>query len=360
MNGTVLAGANGGSSSFGSLMAFGGGGGGAFRGAGLSGASSGGTGGDTSAASGAATQGFRGADGAANDGYVAGGGGGGAGGVGTRGLWGADGYGYATASSPGGNGGSGVSYSISGSAIYYGGGGGGGANNNTTSPTAIGGEGGLGGGGAGARSNWGQGAVGLPNTGGGGGGGDPEGLGGAGGSGVVIVRYSTTSSARSLIVTGSATQTVFPAISGSVSGIDPDLNTTLVYGIQGGAATATAGQVAKTGSFGTLTLNTATGAYSFAPSAAGINPLLISASEVYTLTVSDGVAMASGALSVQIDVPLSTQLAVATQPSGVVSGVLMATPPVVEIRDSQGNRTASTGAVTVSIDSGTGGALVVL
>ncbi|MEY3534514.1 MAG: hypothetical protein RLZZ582_90, partial [Verrucomicrobiota bacterium] len=170
-------------------------------------------------------------------------------------------------------------------------------------------------------------------------------------------RYSTTSSARSLIVTGSATQTVFPAISGSVSGTDPDPTTTLMYGIQGGAATATAGQVAQTGSFGTLTLNTATGAYSFAPSAAGINPLQFSASEAYTLTVSDGVATASVELTIQVNVPPPTQLAITTQPSGVVSGVLINPSTVVEIRDSQGNRTANTGAVTVSIDSGTGGAL---
>jgi VCBS repeat-containing protein len=142
-----------------------------------------------------------------------------------------------------------------------------------------------------------------------------------------------------------------------VSGTDPDPTTTLMYGIQGGAATATAGQVAQTGSFGTLTLNTATGAYSFAPSAAGINPLQFSASEAYTLTVSDGVATASVELTIQVNVPPPTQLAITTQPSGVVSGVLINPSTVVEIRDSQGNRTANTGAVTVSIDSGTGGAL---
>ncbi len=175
----------------------------------------------------------------------------------------------------------------------------------------------------------------------------------------MIVRYtaSTTQSARTLTVTGSASQTSFAAISGSVSGTDSDLNTTLVYGIQGGAATAKSGEVAKTGSFGTLTLNTATGAYSFAPSASAINPLQASVSESYTLTVSDGVSTASGVLTVQIDVPPPTQLAITTQPSGVVSGAVMIPSPVVEIRDSQGNRTASTGTVTVSIDSGTGGVL---
>lgn len=111
-------------------------------------------------------------------------------------------------------------------------------------------------------------------------------------------------------MTGSATQTSFSAISGSVKGTDPDPGTTLVYGIQGGAATGTANQVAKTGSYGTLTLNTATGAYSFTPSAAGINPLQASASEDYTLTVSDGVSSASVALTVQINVSYPTLAAI--------------------------------------------------
>ncbi len=184
-------GANGGSSFFDSITAYGGGGGGGVGSGGSSGASSGGAGPDTGAISGTPTQGYSGANGAAYDGYVASGGGGGAGGPGTRGLYGADGYGWATSSSPGGNGGAGLAYAISGVESYYGGGGGGGANTNAAD-TTIGGLGGLGGGGAGARTNNGQGGAGLSNTGGGGGGGDFEGQGGAGGSGIVIVRYTAT------------------------------------------------------------------------------------------------------------------------------------------------------------------------
>ena len=197
-------GSNGGDSSFGSIIAYGGGGGGAVGLGGSSGASSGGAGFDTAAITGAATQGYAGANGAANDGYVAAGGGGGAGGLGTRGLYGLDGYGWATSSSPGGNGGIGLAYNISGVENYYGGGGGGGANTNSAA-TTIGGLGGLGGGGDGARANNGQGIAGIANTGGGGGGGDFEGQGAAGGSGIVIVRYvgatSTTSTTSSIIST---------------------------------------------------------------------------------------------------------------------------------------------------------------
>ncbi|HVM46634.1 MAG TPA: Ig-like domain repeat protein, partial [Candidatus Acidoferrum sp.] len=105
----------------------------------------------------------------------AGGGGGGAGAVGANGT-----------TNAAGAGGVGLSYSISGSAVYYAGGGGGGAQN------APGGAGGNGGGGAGATgtTNAVAGSAGTANTGGGGGGGSSGGAGGAGGAGIVIVSYA--------------------------------------------------------------------------------------------------------------------------------------------------------------------------
>jgi uncharacterized repeat protein (TIGR02543 family) len=283
-------GINGGDSSFGSVVAFGGGGGGGFRAAGLSGASSGGSGADTAAPSGQATQGYRGADGAADEGYVAGGGGGGAGGPGTRGLYSADGYGRYTASSPGGDGGVGVMSTISGTAVYYGGGGGGGANTNA-SDTIIGGLGGLGGGGAGARKNYGNGNPGAPGTGGGGGGGDPEAQGGAGGSGIVIVSY--TFSGRSY--TDTVANDSFAPISGVLSGADVDVGDVLSYGI--GNGTSAAGIVTKVGTYGTLAVTSASGAYTFTPNASAINALSGAATETFTVTVSDGIATTSAPLT---------------------------------------------------------------
>jgi hypothetical protein len=54
----------------------------------------------------------------------------------------------------------------------------------------------------------------------------------------------------------------------------------------------------------------------------------------------------------------ATQLALTTAPVTGASGAALATQPVVTIRDAQGNTvTASTAAVTVAIQSGTGGTL---
>ena len=107
-----------------------------------------------------------------------GGGGGGAGGNGGNGVL----------NSSGGNGGVGLSSSISGVATFYAGGGGGATPNNNVS-----GLGGLGGGGKGGAGYDGHtpATAGAPNTGGGGGGAD-DGP-GIGGSGIVIVRYISSS-----------------------------------------------------------------------------------------------------------------------------------------------------------------------
>ena len=107
-----------------------------------------------------------------------GGGGGGAGGNGGNGVL----------NSSGGNGGVGLSSSISGVATFYAGGGGGATPNNNVS-----GLGGLGGGGKGGADygSWTRATAGAPNTGGGGGGAD-DGP-GIGGSGIVIVRYISSS-----------------------------------------------------------------------------------------------------------------------------------------------------------------------
>ncbi|CAK0791735.1 unnamed protein product, partial [Prorocentrum cordatum] len=187
-SGTTAEATNGGDSSIGSLVAYGGG-----KGAGGSSrtASSGGSGGggaydlpSVAYAAGVAGQGYRGGR-SDRGGYGAGGGGGGAGGVGSD----------APQQHYGGDGGVGVASSISGTSTYYGGGGGGGVNANCGCTTYPGGAGGLGGGGDGSSYGGGGGAYfngedGQANTGGGGGGTDPESsLAGNGGSGIVIIRY---------------------------------------------------------------------------------------------------------------------------------------------------------------------------
>ena len=63
--------------------------------------------------------------------------------------------------------------------------------------------------------------------------------------------------------------------------------------------------------------------------------------------------------AINITVGTATQLAITTQPVGGASGASLATQPVVEIRDAQGNRvtTDNTTQVTVAIQSGAGGTL---
>lgn len=116
-------------------------------------------------------------------GNYAGGGGGGAGGVG----------GNAGALPTDSFGGPGLAFDISGTLTYYGGGGGASYYSSATSA-----PGGIGGGGASGNSASYAGVAGTANTGGGGGGSyDNAGssaVGGAGGSGVIIIRYSLTSS----------------------------------------------------------------------------------------------------------------------------------------------------------------------
>ena len=183
-------GANGQSSVFGPLNAFGGGGGGSRIGAppysGVNGAGGGSGGGGSPADAaplglgGAATNGQGNVGGSELSTGWGGPGGGGAGAAGAN-----------ASGNTAGNGGDGLAYTISGSSTYYAGGGGGG--NWMANPV---GAGGLGGGGAGANGNT-AGNAATPNTGGGGGGGSLA-TGGAGGSGIVIVRYLLASDAPSV------------------------------------------------------------------------------------------------------------------------------------------------------------------
>ena len=78
----------------------------------------------------------------------------------------------------------------------------------------------------------------------------------------------------------------------------------------------------------------------------------------YTLTFTDGTMSAAVSTSVTVYVGPATQLVVVTEPSGVAqSGVALATPPVVAVRDSGGNVVTSvnSGFATTGIASGSGG-----
>lgn len=171
-------GANGSSSSAVGITSIGGGGGGNEGGNGLNGASGGG-GGSPSGTGGTGSAGNNGGNGAQGGGAdESAGGGGGAGAVGSNGN-----------GTNGGAGGAGTASSITGASVTYAGGGGG-------AGPAGGGSGGSGGGGAGGGNS--AGTAGTANTGGGGGGagtaaGSGARDGGAGGSGIVVLRFTTSS-----------------------------------------------------------------------------------------------------------------------------------------------------------------------
>ncbi len=81
-------------------------------------------------------------------------------------------------------------------------------------------------------------------------------------------------------------------LSGTVSASDGD-GDSVSYGISGGTTQAT--QVSKQGSYGVLSLNSQSGAYVYTPNAQALAALSSTASERFTLTVSDGAGTGSGA-----------------------------------------------------------------
>jgi len=205
---------NGQDSVFSSITSVGGGAGGSYRNPNSStyyaqvGGSGGGaayTGGLQPGAAGTIGQGYQGGDDLGNSGAPAYGHGGG-GGAAAQGV---DGGGTGS-----GAGGSGLTLSITGTSTAYGGGGGGGGVN----PYPAG-AGGTGGGGTGGYGNGNAGTAGTANTGGGGGGGGKTsasgtlpGSGADGGSGIVILRYASTTS----VTVGSGLSTSI--LNGTVSG----------------------------------------------------------------------------------------------------------------------------------------------
>jgi hypothetical protein len=171
-------GTNGGNSTFSTITSLGGGGGGSGITSGANGLSGGSGGGAGYTATGgtSGTYGNNGGNGGSAGNY-SGGGGGGSGSVGVNGS-----------GNNGGAGGSGSNSSITGSAVSYTGGGGGGG-------YSSGGSGSYGGGAGKSFSDTADGNSGVSSSGSGGGGTSYSGShnGGTGGSGIVIIKYSTSS-----------------------------------------------------------------------------------------------------------------------------------------------------------------------
>ncbi|MEH2314295.1 MAG: DUF4347 domain-containing protein [Nostoc sp.] len=105
----------------------------------------------------------------------------------------------------------------------------------------------------------------------------------------------------------------FTAQTGTLAASDPDSEQTLTYGIDGGTVNGTT--VNKIGTYGTLSLDTSTGAYTFTPVDSAIEALTSNATEGFNVTVSDGTAIDSKTLNINLtgvnDTPtLNTPIAI--------------------------------------------------
>ncbi|WP_442948937.1 VCBS domain-containing protein [Nostoc sp.] len=90
----------------------------------------------------------------------------------------------------------------------------------------------------------------------------------------------------------------FTAQTGTLAATDRDSGQTLSYGITGGTINGT--NVTKTGTYGTLSLDTSTGAYTFTPIDGAIEALTSNATEGFPVTVSDGTANDSKTLAINL------------------------------------------------------------
>ena len=107
------------------------------------------------------------------------------------------------------------------------------------------------------------------------------------------------------VLTNTSEPGLFTAATGTLIGADVDLPTqTLTYGIVGGSTVLgeVTYDVSKTGAYGTLYVNSATGNYEFVPNEAAIKALPATmATDTFTFTVSDGSLSAEQAFTVTIN-----------------------------------------------------------
>ena len=98
----------------------------------------------------------------------------------------------------------------------------------------------------------------------------------------------------------------FTASSGTFVASSPRSGATLSYGISGGTAASTVlngvtYDVAQAGLYGTLHVDSATGAYVYVPNSGAINALTAPTTETFAITVSDGTLSASQTFTVNIN-----------------------------------------------------------
>jgi VCBS repeat-containing protein len=116
----------------------------------------------------------------------------------------------------------------------------------------------------------------------------------------------------------------FSATSGTFGASSSNGSTPLTYGISGGTVgnTVVGGvtyNVSEAGAFGTLYVNSSTGAYTFVPNDAAINALKAPTTENFVITVSDGTASASQTFSIDIN-GVNDEATIAGDETGSIGG----------------------------------------
>ena len=145
----------------------------------------------------------------------------------------------------------------------------------------------------------------------------------------------TLASISGIAFVDSANDDSFTAVSATLDGSDSDSGDTLTYSISGGSAdTSVSGFThSRTGSYGTLYIDSGSGAYRYVPNDSAIEGLKTNASEDFTLSVSDGTASASQTLTASF--------------TGADDTLTMATLAAVPLTDTAGDDSFSTVTGTV-------------
>ncbi len=107
------------------------------------------------------------------------------------------------------------------------------------------------------------------------------------------------SAPAAITFTDTAFNDSFAEAIGTLAATDADSGDTLTYGLSGGTDIG-GGQFSLTGAYGTLTLDSATGGYTFIADDAALEALTGASSDTFTVTVSDGTDSDSDTLSVNI------------------------------------------------------------
>ena len=155
--------------------------------------------------------------------------------------------------------------------------------------------------------------------------------------------------------TDTSVNNTFSITTGTLSATDADGHT-LTYSIAGG--TTSTGVSSKSGSYGTLSVNTSTGAYSFSPSDAGIEALKTDTSETFTVTPRDGTFGTSATFTVNLTGANDTPTGSVTITGTATQGQTLTASNTLADIDGLGTISYQWSAAGTAITGATGSALV--